>query len=152
MDNGASSYRRFLDGDDNGLAEIVRDYKDGLILYLNGFVNNISVAEELMEETFFKIITKKPRFTAKHAFKTWLYTVGRNVAIDYIRHNSRQSDVSMDEIEDYLKDENDLEKMYIIEERKLAVHNALKIIHPEYRQVLWLLYFEGLPILKWLPL
>ena len=142
MDNGASSYRRFLDGDYNGLAEIVRDYKDGLILYLNGFVNNISVAEELMEETFFKIITKKPRFTAKHAFKTWLYTVGRNVAIDYIRHNSRQSDVSMDEIEDYLKDENDLEKMYIIEERKLAVHNALKIIHPEYRQVLWLLYFE----------
>ena len=142
MDNGASSYRRFLDGDDNGLAEIVRDYKDGLILYLNGFVNNISVAEELMEETFFKIITKKPRFTAKHAFKTWLYAVGRNVAIDYIRHNSRQSDVSMDEIEDYLKDENDLEKMYIIEERKLAVHNALKIIHPEYRQVLWLLYFE----------
>ena len=142
MDNGASSYRRFLDGDDNGLAEIVRDYKDGLILYLNGFVNNISVAEELMEETFFKIITKKPRFTAKHAFKTWLYTVGRNVAIDYIRHNSRQSDVSMDEIAVYLKDEKDLEKMYIIEERKLAVHNALKIIHPEYRQVLWLLYFE----------
>ncbi len=33
MDNGASSYRRFLDGDDKGLAEIVRDYKDGLILY-----------------------------------------------------------------------------------------------------------------------
>ena len=36
MDNGASSYRRFLDGDDKGLAEIVRNYSDGLILYLNG--------------------------------------------------------------------------------------------------------------------
>ena len=46
MDNGASSYRRFLDGDDKGIAEIVRDYKDGLILYLNGYVNNIFVAEE----------------------------------------------------------------------------------------------------------
>ena len=45
MDNGASSYRRFLDGDDKGLAEIVRDYSDGLILYLNGVVNNISIAE-----------------------------------------------------------------------------------------------------------
>ena len=142
MDNGASSYRRFLDGDDNGLEEIVRDYKDGLILYLNSYVSNISVAEELMEETFFKIITKKPRFTAKHAFKTWLYTVGRNVAIDYIRHNSRQSDVSTDDIEDYLKDEYDLEKMYIIEERKIAVHKAMRKLHPEYRQVLWLLYFE----------
>lgn len=62
MDNGASSYRRFLDGDDKGLAEIVRDYRDGLILYLHGIVDNISVAEELMEETFFKIVTKKPKF------------------------------------------------------------------------------------------
>ena len=51
MDNGASSYRRFLDGDDSGLAELVRDYKDGLILYLNGFVQNMHTAEELMEDT-----------------------------------------------------------------------------------------------------
>jgi RNA polymerase sigma-70 factor (ECF subfamily) len=143
MDNGASSYRRFLDGDDKGLAEIVRNYKDGLILYLNGFVNNISVAEELMEETFFRLITKRPRFAPKHPFKTWLYTIGRNVAIDYLRHNARHLDVSMDDMEEHLKDAYDLEKMYIIEERKIAVHKALRKLHPEYRQVLWLLYFEG---------
>ena len=142
MDNGASSYRRFLDGDDKALAEIVRDYKDGLILYLNGFVNNISVAEELMEETFFKIITKKPRFIAKHPFKTWLYTIGRNVAIDYLRHSAKQTDISTEDIENHLKDEQDLEKMYILEEEKFALHTALRKLHPEYRQVLWLLYFE----------
>ena len=28
MDNGASSYRRFLDGDNKGLSEIVRDYSE----------------------------------------------------------------------------------------------------------------------------
>ena len=26
MDNGASSYRRFLDGDDEGIVEIIKDY------------------------------------------------------------------------------------------------------------------------------
>jgi mRNA degradation ribonuclease J1/J2 len=57
MDNGACSYRRFLDGDDTGLSEIVKDYKDGLTLYLNGIVSNIFVAEELMEET--KRVVKK---------------------------------------------------------------------------------------------
>jgi len=144
MDNGASSYRRFLDGDDKGLAEIVRDYRDGLILYLNGVVNNISVAEELMEETFFKIITKKPRFNAKYTFKTWLYTIGRNVAIDYLRHNAKQSDASFDDLENYIQDEYNLEKLYIIEERKIAVHRALKKLNAEYRQVLWLLYFDGM--------
>ena len=144
MDNGVSSYRRFLDGDDKGLAEIVRDYRDGLILYLNGIVNNIFVAEELMEETFFKIITKKPRFNAKYSFKTWLYTIGRNVAIDYLRHNAKQSDTSFDDLEKYIQDEFDLERLYIIEERKITVHRALKKLNAEYRQVLWLLYFDGM--------
>ena len=144
MDNGAGSYRRFLDGDDKGLAEIVRDYRDGLILYLNGVVNNISVAEELMEETFFKIITKRPRFNPKHSFKTWLYTIGRNVAIDYLRHNAKQSDTTFDDLENYIQDENDLEKLYILEERKIAIHRALKKLNVEYRQVLWLLYFDDM--------
>ena len=144
MDNGANSYRRFLDGDDKGLAEIVRDYSDGLTLYLNGIVNNISLAEDLMEETLFKIISKRPRFNAKHSFKTWLYTIGRNVAIDYLRHNARQAEASFDEVEGFVQDECDLEKLYIIEERKITVHRVLRKLNGEYRQVLWLLYFEGL--------
>ncbi len=144
MDNGASSYRRFLDGDDKGLDEIVSDYSDGLTLYLNGIVNNISVAEELMEETLFKIITKKPRFDPKYSFKTWLYTIGRNLAIDRLRRNKKQSDTSFDAIENYVQDEIDLEKLYIIEERKITLHKVLKKLHMEYRQVLWLIYFDGL--------
>ena len=144
MDNGASSYRRFLDGDDKGLAEIIRDYSDGLILYLNGIVNNISTAEELMEETFFKIIVKKSKFNGKYSFKTWLYTIGRNTAIDYLRHQSKQLDTSFDELENYVHDEYDLEKLYIVEEQKITVHRALQKLHSDYRQVLWLLYFEGL--------
>ena len=75
MDNGACSYRRFLDGDDKGLVELVGEYKDGLILFLNGYVNNISVAEELTEETFFRLITKKPRYSGKSTFKSWLYAI-----------------------------------------------------------------------------
>ncbi len=142
MDNGASSYRRFLDGNDEGLAEIVRNYRDGLTLFLNGIVNNIDVAEDLMEETFFKLITKKPKFNAKYSFKTWLYTIGRNVAIDYLRYNSKQVNASFDEVENNVHDEYDLEKLYIGEERKVAVHRALKKLNDEYRQVLWLIYFE----------
>ena len=33
MDMGASSYRRFLDGDDEAFVEIIKHYKDGLIDY-----------------------------------------------------------------------------------------------------------------------
>ncbi len=143
MDNGASSYRRFLDGDDTGLAEIVREYSDGLTLYLCGIVNDFSAAEELMEETLFKLITKKPKYRSTYSFKTWLYTIGRHVAIDYLRRRKR-ADISLDELEGTVGDRFDLERNYLVEEQKIALHQALNRLHTEYRQVLWLLYFEDL--------
>ena len=36
MENGASSYLRFLNGDKNGFVDIVRDHKDGLTLFTGG--------------------------------------------------------------------------------------------------------------------
>ena len=55
MDNGASSYRRFLEGDRNSFTELVTEYWDGLTLYLNSFAENTAEAEELAEETFLKL-------------------------------------------------------------------------------------------------
>ena len=142
MDNGASSYRRFLDGDDNGITEIVENYKDGLILYLNGYVKNIFVAEELTEDTFFRLMIKKPKYSGKSTFKSWLYAIGRNVAVDYIRHNSKILNVPIDDVENYLIEEQSLEQAYIKEENKIIVNKALNELIPEYRNVLWLTYFE----------
>ena len=142
MDNGASSYRSFLDGNDNGITEIVENYKDGLILYLNGYVNNIFIAEELTEDTFFRLVIKKPKYSGKSTFKSWLYAIGRNVAVDYIRHNSKILNVPIDDVENYLIEEQNLEQSYIKEENMLIVNKALNELIPEYRNVLWLTYFE----------
>ena len=144
MDNGASSYRRFLEGDDNGIVEIIRDYKDGLILFLNRYVNNIHIAEELAEDTFFRLVTRKPRFVANHSFKTWLFTIGRNIAINYTKRAAKIADVPISDLETIYADEHSLEKTYLQEERKIIVHRALSRIKAEYSQVLFLKFFEDL--------
>ena len=113
MDNGASSYNRYLAGDDSALGDIVREYKDGLTIYLNSFTNNIHDAEELMEETFLKIAYKKPRFSGKSSFKTWLFSIGRNIAIDYLRRiKKKKNDTSLDDCLEMRSDEN-IEENYI---------------------------------------
>ena len=142
MDNGAENYRRFLQGDDEAFVEIIRDYKDGLILYLNGFVNNILTAEELTEDVFFKLVTRKPRFKEKSSFKTWLYAIGRNTAVDYLRRNKKKKEVSAEEIKETEDERLSLEQSYIKQERLLLIHRAMEKLKPEYRQVLWLVYFE----------
>ncbi len=141
MDNGEISYRRFLDGDNDGIAEIVRDYKDGLILYINGYVKNIYVAEELTEDTFVKLVIKRPLFSGKSSFKTWIYAIGRNITFDYLRKHSKEIQNRTDKSD--INDEELLEASYLKEERKIIVHKAMGKLKDEYRQVLWLSYLEG---------
>ena len=143
MDNGACSYLRFLDGDDNTFVSIIRDYKDGLILYLDSFTHNIYIAEELMEDTFVKIVTKKPNFYSGSSFKTWLYAIAGNIARDWLRKNRRKVTVSIDDIPGDLIAEDDLERQYLREERRIAIRRALRKINSDYAQVLYLVYFEN---------
>ena len=65
MDSSAQNYLRFLNGDESGLTELIREHKDGLILYLNSFTQNIHTAEDLMEDTFVKLVVKKPKFSER---------------------------------------------------------------------------------------
>ena len=142
MDSGEESYRRFLAGDDDGLVEIVRDYKDGLILYLNSFVRNVTAAEELAEDVFVRIGVRKPHFSGRSAFRTWLYAIGRNLALDRLRKQKREAVPDTDACADAAAPEL-LESGYLREERRLTVHRAMARLKTDYRQVLWLQYFEG---------
>ena len=142
MNSDEGCYRRYLNGDDSGLAELIDIYNEGLSLYLNSMVKNICEAEEIMQETFVKIAIRKPRFSGKCTFKTWLFTIARNCAVDFMRHHSRFTDGSIDECFE-ITDETEIEKQYLIEEQKIELHKALKKINPDYSQVLYLMYFEG---------
>ncbi len=141
MDIGDASYNRYLNGDDNGIGELIREYRDGLILFLNNYVRNINTAEELCEDTFVKLAVKKPRFRGNCSFKTFLYSIGRNIALDYLRKN--KNSVPMEELDD-IEDKASLEREYIKQEQKRTLHSALKKLKPEYERILWLTYFEEL--------
>ncbi|WP_303797977.1 RNA polymerase sigma factor [Ruminococcus flavefaciens] len=142
-DKGELYYRRYLEGDDTALVDMICDYKDGVILYLCGITGSYSLAEEFMEDAFFKIAAKKPRFSGKSSFKTWLFTIARNVAVDGMRKLSRISDKSVEEY-DKMTDERSIEKEYLREEQKISLHRAMESLNPDYRQVLYLTYFEEL--------
>lgn len=142
MDQASLCYQRFLKGDESALVELLRDYRDGLMLYLNGIVSDLSVAEELTEDTFLKLVLKKPRFSAGCSFKTWLYTIGRNLALDYLKR-SRRTTVCLDDCPEISDEEQNLERQYIQQENQIMLHHAMRKLKPEYRQVLWLVYFEG---------
>ena len=142
MDNGASSYRRFLSGEKEGLSEIVCSYNDALIMYINSLVHNFGDAEELAADVFAKLIAIKPRYSGKSTFKTWLFAIARHTAIDFLKKSSRLSNEPIEAMYD-ISDGSDLEKKYLDEEQKIELHHALNKLNSEYSQVIYLSYFEG---------
>ena len=142
MDIGESSYRRYLAGDDEGLREIICVYREGLLLYLNSFVQNIHIAEDLTEDTFAELVLHCPKFGGKSSFKTWLYAIGRNITVKYLRKHAAVIIVPLDS-QEYLSDEESIEQNYIIDEQKRMIHKALHSLKTEYRQILYLSFFEG---------
>ncbi|MDD7518122.1 RNA polymerase sigma factor [Ruminococcus flavefaciens] len=144
-DSGARNYDRFINGDNDGMTEIIREYKDGLSLYINSMVRNICEAEELMEETFVELVMKKPKYSGKSTFKTWLYAIGRNITYDYIKKRSKSYELPIDELYD-VSDEENLEKTYIQREENIALYKALSSVNTDYGQALHLVYIEGLSI------
>ena len=142
MNSVADNYRRFLPGDKDGLADLVRTYRDSLTLYIYSIVGDIGIAEELMEDTFVKLYVSKPKYSGKSSFKTWLYSIGKHTATDYIRWNSRIRQISSETILD-VADEVNLEVDTIKSEESKMLHKAIQRLKPEYEQVLYLSYFEN---------
>lgn len=143
MDNGASSYRRFLNGDENGFVEIVEAYGANLIFFINGFIRNITVAEDLMEETFCDLILYKNRYKGKSSFKTYLFAIARNKAMTYLKKHSRVP-LSIEDFDADLVAIDNPENTIIQDEEKRQLYSAMNKINPDYRTVLHLLYFENM--------
>ena len=136
------NYEAYCQGNDEGLARIIKDHMNGLILFLCTFTGNYHDAEEIAEETFVRIAVRKPRYNGKASFKTWLYTIAKNAAKDHLRKD-RTDTVPIESASGISSEEASLEEAYIREESRIAVHRAMSALPKDYQRVLWLVYFEG---------
>jgi len=143
MSSSNELYSRFLDGDESAFDEIMDTYHSGLILFINKLVGNYSVAEELAADCFVELLVHKKRFLGNSDFRTYLYSIGRHKAIDYIRKDARKKIISPEEIFE-LSDDSDVEEEFITDERKRVLHSAIQKLSEDYRAAVYLIFFEEL--------
>lgn len=141
MDKGQEFYERYLKGDEDALLDILREYRNGLVLYINTHVCDMTLAEELALDTFTKLTVKRPHFRGEGSFKTWLYAIGRNLAIDNLRKN--KTHVPLEEAEGISATDSLIEEEYLRTEKNAAVRRCMNKLKADHTQALWLVYFEG---------
>ena len=146
MDNGASSYRRFLEGDLSAFEEIIDTYKDSLIFFINRYVSDLDLAEDIAADTFAALLMKPEKYNFSVSLKTYIFTIGKNRAIDILRRRSRHGTVSLDVIpSDTVSEESFIEDILRDEEKK-RLHKAINGLKKEYREAVHLVYFENMSV------
>ena len=143
MFNGAECYRRYINGDEKAFDELMDFYHDGLILFINKIVGNYAVAEELAADCFVELLIHKKRFLGNSDFRTYLYSIGRHKAIDYVRKDAKKKTVTPEEIPEIVNDEQ-IEEAFIEDEAKRILHKAISKLSEDYRAALYLIFFEEL--------
>ena len=141
MDNGASSYRRFLDGDESAFDEIMKELFRSLVFFIDRYVHDVHAAEDIAIDAFSDLVVHKHRYNFKVTLKTYVFMLGRSRALDYIKHRKVLSFVELSEAEG-LEDEKTLEELVLADERKRVVHAAIAKLPEDMRVVIHLVYFE----------
>ncbi|MBS6559777.1 MAG: RNA polymerase sigma factor [Clostridiales bacterium] len=145
MNTEEQQYQRFLEGDKKAFEYLVLQYKDHLIYFINRYVMNIHTAEDIAQDVFVDIYINKERYHFRYRFKTYLYTIARNKAVDYIRKQGRQIlMVDMERLhEEQIEEESLLEQLIWKEERQQLL-DAIKTLNSNYQALIVLIDLEGL--------
>lgn len=126
--------------------ELVRRYEKKLIRTIHRMVGNAETAEDLAQETFLKAYDRLDRFDSSKRFGPWLFQIGVNTAIDWLRRNKRRHRLSLHELN---QGEGNYEPPDADPRNELdlaqEVHHVLAQIPVDYRTVLTLRDLEGFP-------
>lgn len=109
---------------------------------------NENDAEDIAIQTFSKAFDKIDTYDEKHQFKTWLFTISKNIHIDLIRKRkaSFQNRPNTNDKDFYnIIDESPSPEDKLITEQNLAkLLRDIKKLKPHYQEVLNLRYFQEL--------
>lgn len=136
-------YRRYLDGEQNAADLLVEKYGDPLTLYINGYLKDMHEAEDLMIEAFSQIFAKERPITGEGSFQAYLYKTARNLALRHRKKHRlrflRFEELDFEPQSSALAD-TELSRM----ERSRQLYAALEKLKAEYREALYLVYFEDM--------
>ena len=144
MDNGASSYRRFLAGDESAFDEIIKEYFHGLVFFINRYVQDLHAAEDIAIDALSDLIVHRHRYHFGTSLKTYLFMMGRSRALDYIKHRKIMNETELSDADGVTDDSQDPYAILLADERKRLVHQALEKLPADMQTAVHLVYFAEL--------
>jgi len=124
-------------GDEQAAEELIRRYYASILRYCRWHCSSMEKAEDLTQETFYKLFKNISSYKGKRKFKAYLYTIANRLCIDESRklpvYSLEDEELTVAECSEINRLEDDEEIKYL-----------LNTISPEQREAIILRFGEQL--------
>lgn len=126
-------------GDNEALEELFFLTRRMTLFMARKYLYDKSYAEDLLSETYYKIVKYSPTFDSSQNGLNWIYKIVHNEAINYNLKNKHRCECELIE--------NNLSISYIDELLdQILVYNAIQTLTSEEKYIIYLRYWAGLDL------
>ncbi len=126
---------------------LAQELSQPLLRYLQRYVGDPAVAEDLLQETLIRIARGLPGFNARASVKTWAFSIATRVAADHYRQPANRAHiVEFDEAPEVPDGNLAIDQQLVIDEMNGCIRQVIDSLPADYRAALVLHDLQGLPV------
>ncbi|WP_407270779.1 RNA polymerase sigma factor [Radiobacillus sp. PE A8.2] len=137
-------YYRIQQDDKHALEQLYDCYEKLLFSFSYKLTGNRELSEEVVQEVFIKVWTKKGIYNEKKGkFSSWLLTVARNTGIDIMR-KKKESTYTLEERDSLNSNDPSPEDIVEWKEEGTRLREAVSQLGKDQQEIVDMFYFKGL--------
>lgn len=147
--NDEQLIENYLQGDEQSFKILLVRHLKPVYNFIWRYIGDDSTAEDVVQEVFLRVWKNLKKFNRKKSFKTWLYRIAKNAALDWLKKKkaiplSRFENTEGDNVVlDSLVDDSPLpDELLARQDLVKALSTALDKLTYKHREVL-LLYYQN---------
>lgn len=141
----------FLKGDESCIEVLINRHRTKVYTYILLTIKNQSLAEDLFQETFIKVIQslRKNKYRDNGRFLSWVIRIAHNLIIDHFRKEKQLNAVSNDDTDLDLFNsqrfsEDNIEQLMVNEQIRRDLRKIINELPDDQREVVLLRHFGKL--------
>lgn len=132
---------RIKSGDETAAKELIDRYYAAILRYCGWHCAVPEKAEDLTQETFFKLFQSLPRYKGRNKFKAYLYTIANRLCIDESR---KMAFYPLEDVEEIAGGKNEIAQA----EQREEIRRLLNVLSEEQREAVILRFGQELGFLE----
>ena len=141
-------------GETAAFDQLVVKYSPRLYGMIYHMTSNKEDANDLMQDVFAKAYRSLNRFRGKSAFYTWIYAIGTNMTLNFLKKRKRRAALSLDDLDSGIQNDDAMvdiahtanpRHQSDVNELQKKLNEAMQSLSNDHRAVVTMFDIQGIP-------